>query len=86
MARNGGAPRRYGLLGFPFSRIPLQDSSYSSLDNVTWSTACALDRRGDEVVVGAWECTAAFERNLATLLNRRQRLRTRLSLRPFRRR
>jgi glycosyltransferase involved in cell wall biosynthesis len=55
MDGNGHAVRRYGLLGFPFSRIPSQDSSYSSLDNVTWSTARALVRRGAEVVVGAWE-------------------------------
>jgi glycosyltransferase involved in cell wall biosynthesis len=53
--RNGAAKRRYGLLGFPFSRIPSQDTSYSSLDNVTWSTALALRRRGDEVVVGTWD-------------------------------
>jgi hypothetical protein len=33
---------------------------------------------------GAWERATAFERNLAALLTRRQRLRTRLSLRPFR--
>jgi transglutaminase-like putative cysteine protease len=45
----------------------------------------ARSEPSDEVAVGAWECTEAFERNLATLLNRRQRLRTRLSLRPFRR-
>jgi glycosyltransferase involved in cell wall biosynthesis len=58
IARNGGTPRRYGLLGFPFSRIPSQDTSYSSLDNVTWSTALALGRRGDEVVVAAWDVQA----------------------------
>jgi transglutaminase-like putative cysteine protease len=38
-----------------------------------------------EVATGAWDRTSDFERNLASLLNRRQRLRTRLSLRPFRR-
>jgi hypothetical protein len=53
--RRGGARRRYGLLGFPFSRLPSEDRSYSSLDNVTWSIARALDRRGDGVVVGAWD-------------------------------
>lgn len=47
--------RRYGLLGFPFSRLPSRDASYSSLDNVTWSTALALRRRGHEVVVGTWD-------------------------------
>src|SRR5689334_16890259 len=52
---NGASKRRYGLLGFPFSRLPAQDTSYSSLDNVTWSTARALGRRGDEVVIGAWD-------------------------------
>ena len=39
----------------------------------------------DDVVVHAWEQTAEFERNLAALLTRRQRLRSRLSVRPFRR-
>jgi transglutaminase-like putative cysteine protease len=39
----------------------------------------------DETARGAWERTREFERNLASLLNRRQRIRTRLSLRPFRR-
>jgi glycosyltransferase involved in cell wall biosynthesis len=53
--RSGATKRRYGLLGFPFSRMPSQDTSYSSLDNVTWSTARALGRRGDEVVIGAWD-------------------------------
>jgi glycosyltransferase involved in cell wall biosynthesis len=53
--RNGVTKRRFGLLGFPFSRMPSQDTSYSSLDNVTWSTARALGRRGSEVVIGAWD-------------------------------
>jgi glycosyltransferase involved in cell wall biosynthesis len=47
--------RRYGLLGFPFSRLPSREASYSSLDTVTWSTARALRRGGADVVVGAWE-------------------------------
>jgi len=55
MKRRNGSVRRYGLLGFPFSRLPSEDTSYSSLDNVTWSTARALGRRGEAVVVGAWE-------------------------------
>src|SRR5262249_61353222 len=49
------APRRYGILGFPFSRLPPRDGSYSSLDTVTWSTVRALSRRGAQVIVGAWE-------------------------------
>ena len=55
MVGNGASAKRYGILGFPFSRLPSRDSSYSSLDNVTWSTVRALRRRGAEVVVGAWE-------------------------------
>src|SRR5689334_3143820 len=43
---NGRFGRRFGILGFPFSRLPSHDSSYSSLDNVTWSTARALRRHG----------------------------------------
>src|SRR5262245_22387960 len=46
---------RYGLLGFPFSRLPSREAAYSSLDTVTWSTARALRRGGADVVVGAWE-------------------------------
>src|SRR5262249_50196463 len=49
------APRRYGILGFPFSRLPPRDGSYPSLDAVTWSTVRALSRRGAQVIVGAWE-------------------------------
>src|SRR5262249_57374016 len=49
------APRRIGSLGFPFSRLPPRDGSYSSLDTVTWSTVRALGRRGAQVIVGAWE-------------------------------
>jgi transglutaminase-like putative cysteine protease len=45
----------------------------------------AQDEPSADVAAGAWGQTAAFERNLAAMLNRRQRLRTRLSLRPFRR-
>src|SRR5262249_21349498 len=50
-----GATRRYGILGFPFSRLPLRDGSYSSLDSVTWSTVRALGRRGARVIVGTWD-------------------------------
>jgi transglutaminase-like putative cysteine protease len=45
----------------------------------------ARDEPSAEVATDAWGHTADFERNLAALQNRRQRLRTRLSLRPFRR-
>jgi transglutaminase-like putative cysteine protease len=45
----------------------------------------ARDEPAADVASGAWHHTADFERNLAALLTRRQRLRTRLSLRPFRR-
>jgi hypothetical protein len=45
----------------------------------------ARDEPSADVASGAWDRTADFERNLAALLTRRQRLRTRLSLRPFRR-
>jgi hypothetical protein len=41
---------------------------------------------GTDAAVRAWEYTAEFERNLAATLTRRQRLRARLSPRPFRRR
>lgn len=43
--------RRIGLLGSWKSRFPSLDASYSSLDTVTWNTARALHRRGEEVVV-----------------------------------
>jgi glycosyltransferase involved in cell wall biosynthesis len=51
--------RRIGLLGSWKSRFPSTDASYSSLDTVTWSTARALRRRGDEVVVAGAEISAA---------------------------
>jgi hypothetical protein len=45
----------------------------------------AREEPSAEAAARAWERTAAFERNLASMLTRRQRMMSRLSLRPFRR-